>query len=72
MSLPKNCPLCNSDSSNQTVVTPHVFGAGEKNRNAFYHCKICGVHYQYPSLSAEEESKFYASEFEKFMEKRSG
>ena len=72
MSLPKNCQLCQSDTSNQVVVTSHVFGAKNESSNAFYHCKSCDIYYQYPGLTIEEESQFYAKEFEKFMEERSG
>ena len=72
MSLPSACPLCKASSNMQSVVTPHVYGNDTKTCRAFFHCESCDVRYQYPPLSPEEESKFYASEFESFMSGRSG
>jgi SAM-dependent methyltransferase len=71
MALPSSCPLCGADAKAQTVVTPHVYGDREGER-AFFHCSICDVRYLFPGLSAEQEAKFYASEFEPFMAGRAG
>ena len=71
MSLPKCCPLCDSSNENQIVVTSHVFGSKTENRS-FFLCKICDVIYQFPLLTPEEEKRFYISEFESFMNSRSG
>ena len=71
MALPSNCPLCKSSIEDQIVISSHVFGDNNKNK-AFFKCKSCEVIYQFPTLSDEEENKFYVSEFEKFMESRSG
>jgi len=72
MPLPKKCPLCNSGNAYQFVVSPHVYGQKKDRGSAFYHCKSCDVRYQYPRLKVNEEKQFYADEFEKFMETRSG
>lgn len=55
----------------QAVVTAHVYGA-EKRGHAFFHCMSCDVRYQYPGLTADEEARFYAAEFEGFMAGRAG
>jgi SAM-dependent methyltransferase len=71
MALPCSCPLCGADAQSQTVVTRHVYGDREGER-AFFHCAVCDVRYLFPSLSPEQEAKFYASEFEAFMASRAG
>jgi 2-polyprenyl-3-methyl-5-hydroxy-6-metoxy-1,4-benzoquinol methylase len=71
MSLPNTCPLCFSLSENQNVVTKHVFGSKTEDRS-FFRCKSCEVIYQYPLLTPDEEKRFYISEFESFMDSRSG
>ncbi len=71
MTLPQTCPLCGSDVAQQSVVTRHVYGDVGGAR-AFYHCGVCDVRYLFPSLSHEEETRFYASEFESFMAGRAG
>lgn len=71
MALPGNCPLCAADARSQTVVTRRVYGDREGER-AFFHCESCDVRYLFPSLSPEQEAKFYASEFEAFMASRAG
>jgi 2-polyprenyl-3-methyl-5-hydroxy-6-metoxy-1,4-benzoquinol methylase len=70
MSLPTKCPLCGADHTRQDVVTRHVYGG--KVGQAFFHCDSCDVNYMHPRLTAEEEAKFYAAEFESFMSGRSG
>lgn len=72
MGLPDKCPLCESGREVQHVVTPHVFGAPNNRSHAFFRCDACDVRYMYPGLSLEEESRFYAAEFEGFMASRSG
>ena len=72
MALPEKCPLCHAGMERQAVVTPHVFGAKGAQRRAFFHCDSCDVRYQYPGLTPEEESRFYAAEFEGFMASRAG
>jgi SAM-dependent methyltransferase len=71
MALPEKCPLCAAQAGDQYVITPHVYGDRSASR-AFFHCRRCDVRYQYPSLTAEEESRFYAAEFEAFMAGRAG
>lgn len=72
MSLPFKCPLCNAEIAHQEVVTAHVYGAQDSLKRAFFHCKLCDVRYQYPGLTADEESNFYSAEFEAFMSSRAG
>jgi SAM-dependent methyltransferase len=71
MALPDRCPLCEADRETQFAVTAHVYGDAERRR-AFFHCRRCDVHYQYPPLTAEQEARFYAAEFEGFMAGRAG
>jgi SAM-dependent methyltransferase len=71
MALPSSCPLCGADGQSQNVVTRHVYGDREAQR-AFFHCAHCDVRYLFPGLTAEQEERFYASEFEAFMEGRAG
>jgi 2-polyprenyl-3-methyl-5-hydroxy-6-metoxy-1,4-benzoquinol methylase len=71
VALPRNCPLCQASDERQSVVTRHVYGSEQAER-AFFHCSSCDVRYLYPRLSAEQERRFYASEFENFMAGRSG
>ena len=70
MALPDKCPLCHEGRDRQNVVTPHVYGGGQGQ--AFFHCMGCDARYMYPGLSSEEESQFYAAEFEGFMAGRAG
>jgi SAM-dependent methyltransferase len=72
MALPKNCPLCKSGLSDQSVITSHVYGQGKKRESSFFQCQSCDIIYQYPRLNEKEESHFYAKEFEQFMESRAG
>jgi len=71
MALPSNCPLCFSSAELQNVVTRHVFG-GKGESRSFFKCSNCDVIYQFPLLTPEEEERFYISEFESFMNSRSG
>lgn len=71
MALPDKCPLCSAGQELQSVVTPHVYGDTSASR-AFFHCVKCDVRYQFPGLTADEEARFYAAEFEGFMASRSG
>jgi len=72
MSLPTNCPLCNSAQEKQFPVTKHVYGQKKGGLHSFYYCDVCDVRYLYPTLSQDDEVRFYSKEFEKFMETRSG
>ena len=47
-----------------------VYGGNEEHK--FWHCQKCDLVYLWPIPSVEEDKRFYANEFEKFMEKRSG
>jgi len=66
-----SCPLCAAGPERQDFVTDQVFGSRDQ-RSAFYRCRDCDVHFQHPGLTPEQEKKFYADEFEAFMESRAG
>jgi len=70
--LPDKCPLCKASDKEQSVVTSHVYSPENFVGRAFYHCHNCDVRHQYPRLTVQEENHFYKSEFESFMDKRSG
>ena len=65
------CRSCGSSSELQNLRAPIVFG-DLKDEKAFYQCSNCDLIYMWPALDIEEEAEFYAKEFEKFMEVRSG
>ncbi len=71
MALPERCPLCSAGRESQSVVTRHVYGDVSAS-HAFFHCAACDVRYQFPALTPDEETRFYAAEFEGFMASRSG
>jgi SAM-dependent methyltransferase len=50
------------------VRATHVFGGSEEQN--FWECAECTAVYLYPEPSVEEEKRFYAQEFEKFMASR--
>ena len=65
-----NCRLCSASFKHQSVRADHVYGGGEEHK--FFHCSNCDLVYLWPIPSESEEKLFYANEFEKFMEVRSG
>jgi len=65
-----NCRLCGANAEYQKIRADFVFGGEEKHK--FWECYKCGLVYLYPIPSVEDENKFYAKEFEKFMLTRSG
>lgn len=71
MAIPDSCPLCRADAARQVVVTSHVYG-DTLGQRAFYRCTACDVRHLYPGLTAQEEARFYAAEFENFMASRAG
>lgn len=71
MALPSKCPLCASSKENQSAITSHVYGDNQ-NIHTFFKCSGCDVIYLFPQLTPEQEHKFYAQEFEGFMNVRSG
>ena len=64
------CRLCDAGGDGQSVCAPHVFGGSRAHK--FWECASCGAIYLFPFLSPDEERRFYAEEFEKFMAVRSG
>ena len=71
MSLPHECPFCYANQEQQTVITSHIYG-GEGRGHSFFYCSNCDIRYLFPGLTSEEEKRFYAAEFEGFMEGRAG
>ena len=64
------CRLCGAQIKDHEIVGDFVYGGSAEQK--FYRCAGCDVAFLYPALTAEEEERFYAKEFEKFMEKRAG
>jgi SAM-dependent methyltransferase len=69
MPIPIACALCGASAEQQSVVVPRVYG--DAAGRAVFSCGACDVRYLYPGLSAAEEERLYASEFESFMIDRS-
>lgn len=67
---PDRCPLCGAAATAFAVVGEHVYGGRPEQK--FYECPSCDVAFLFPRLTEEEEARFYAQEFEKFMEDRAG
>ena len=61
---------CKAKSEQQILRADFVYGGAEDHN--FWQCQECDLVYLWPGLSPAEESKFYAQEFEKFMESRAG
>jgi SAM-dependent methyltransferase len=61
------CRICGESS--HVLVSDKVSEAPDA---AIYRCKGCDVVYQFPIMTDEEERYFYQSEFERYMEGRSG
>ena len=70
MAAPARCPLCQSGSEAQSLVTQNVYG--DQGGRSFFRCATCQVIHLFPGLSPEEERAFYANEFASFMAGRSG
>ena len=63
------CRSCRADTTKQMICADFVFGSrGEHN---FWQCNECDLVYLWPIPSEEEEARFYAKEFEKYMSHRS-
>jgi SAM-dependent methyltransferase len=70
MDRPETCRLCHTRPGRFEVVGDYVYGGRPEQK--FYQCPNCDVAFLYPSSTEEEDARFYAGEFEKFMEDRSG
>lgn len=69
-SPPVACPLCGSSGDRFQIVGERVYGGRPEQH--FYECPSCDVAFLYPRLTEEEEARFYAAEFEAFMDRRAG
>lgn len=65
---PNHCSLCKKEIESIDIVGDFVYGG--TNKQKFYQCSSCDVAFLYPPLSEDDEKKFYAGEFERFMGKR--
>ena len=65
------CRLCSREGKSQHITAPIVFGDKDREK-AFYQCDHCKIIYMWPPLDEYKEAEFYAEEFEKYMEVRSG
>lgn len=63
------CRLC-GQAEGQRIRGEHVFGGRPEHR--FWECAACSAIYLHPVPSEQDEARFYAQEFEKFMASRSG
>jgi len=68
--VPKDCRLCHASLKTPEGVGDVVYGGTGKQK--FYRCPECDVAFLYPPMNEEEEKRFYAGEFAKFMERRTG
>ena len=68
--IPAACQLCDHKCNTFEVVGHYVYGGSELQK--FYRCPSCDVAFLFPPPNKDEEALFYAQEFEKFMEGRSG
>lgn len=68
---PKNCTLCSKKNKSFKIISSNVYG-DTKKLHKFYLCNYCDVRFMFPTLTQEQENKFYKQEFEKFMDNRSG
>ena len=68
MNGPERCRLCQESPDRFKVVGNYVYGGRAEQK--FYECPNCDVAFLFPPPSKEEEARFYAQEFEKFMECR--
>jgi len=68
MPIPQECRLCGAKPESFEIVGELVYGGTEEQK--FYACPKCGVAFLYPVPSVEDEARFYAQEFEKYMENR--
>lgn len=64
------CRNCGAAANNQFIRADYVFGGSDEYK--FWECKECKLVYLFPIPTQEEENRFYAEEFEKFMISRSG
>ena len=67
--MPSECRFCKAQHDDFQVVGDFAFGRRPDQR--FYECPSCDVAFLFPPLDEKHEAKFYAQEFEKFMEGRS-
>lgn len=65
-----SCRYCGAGPDKQTVRAETVFGGKPEHR--FWLCSGCDLVHLFPIPSEEEEARFYAKEFEKFMASRAG
>ncbi len=65
---PCECPLCRHRSAIFAIVGEHVYGGTDRQR--FYVCEACDVAFLFPRPTVQEERRFYAAEFERFMVNR--
>jgi len=64
------CRSCGAGIPDQSIRADFVYGG--KQEHKFWQCALCGLVYLWPAPSEEDEKKFYAQEFEKYMSSRAG
>ncbi|MBP7055369.1 MAG: class I SAM-dependent methyltransferase [Candidatus Omnitrophica bacterium] len=68
--VPAKCELCDASIRKPSIIGNDVYGGSADQK--FYRCPHCDVAFLYPRMSEKDEKRFYAQEFERFMEKRAG
>ena len=67
---PQECRLCLAKHRDFQVVGDYVYGGRDDQK--FYRCPDCDIAFLFPVPNEEEEARFYAQEFEKYMQGRAG
>ena len=70
MNRPEECRLCKVRRAEFPIVGEHVSGGRAEQK--FYECPNCDVAFLFPPPTEEEEKRFYAQEFERYMKERAG
>lgn len=65
-----SCRFCGAEAARQTIKGAFVYGGSPDQH--FWRCASCDVIYLFPPMDVSDEERFYRSEFEKFMDSRSG
>lgn len=64
------CLLCHANADRQFVKSPIVYGGQPEQQ--FWQCAVCDAIYLYPATTDKDDMRFYETEFDKWMAKRSG
>jgi SAM-dependent methyltransferase len=65
-----SCALCRGTPAEQSVRAPTVYGGAPEQ--AFWQCALCDAIYLHPPTTDVEDATFYESEFDRWMQQRTG